>query len=94
MERWYHGSGGQRIIHENMNVARSTPQSTPQPLESVGETGHYRLENRLRIDELPDHVPSGGNAVVRASATANIPESQTWADLRINPGCAVSAAGG
>jgi hypothetical protein len=58
-----------------MNVARSTRQFTPEPIESVWDTGHKRVEATLRIDELPDHIPVGGQAVVRATATSNMSSS-------------------
>jgi len=74
-ERWYHGSGGSTIIEENMNVGRSTRTFTPSPIDHVWDTGHYRVEETLTIEELPEHVPTGGQAIVRASAVANISTS-------------------
>jgi len=74
-ERWYHGSGGSTIIDENMNVSRSVRQFTPSPINNVWETGHYRVEETMIIEELPDHVPTGGQAVIRISAMSNISSS-------------------
>ena len=74
-ERWYHGSGGSRIIDEVLDLARTVRQFTPSPIDNVWETGHYRVEGTLTIEELPEHVPTGGQAVVRASALTNISSS-------------------
>lgn len=75
LERWSHGSGGQRVLEEDRNVPRSTRQFTAQPLDRVWQGGNYHVEETLRIDELPDYVPAGGQAAVRASATASISTS-------------------
>lgn len=87
-ERWHHGSGGSRIIDENMNVSRTTTTFTPSPINNVWDTGHYRVEGTLIIEELSQQIPTGEHAIVRASATANISTSglgfSRAADLVLN----------
>jgi hypothetical protein len=71
-EWWGAGTGGERTIYENNNVVPSTRQFTPEPINHVWETGHYRIDSTLRIDQLPDNLMAGETGAVKATVSGNI----------------------